>query len=86
MEAKQNLGVELYVDLLKRCVSNTIYNDDLDVMRGSFKRDPVTGKLSSTAAALADGKRKYFGGIWPTRAHTMIGIPVWTICAIASKP
>lgn len=75
METERNLEVEVYLDLLKRCVSNTIYDDDLDVMRGSFKRDPVTGKLSSVAAAPADPGRKYFGGIWPTRAHTMIGMP-----------
>jgi hypothetical protein len=75
METERNMQAELYIDLLKRCVSNTIYNDDLDVRRGSFERDAVTGKLSSMVAAPADAEERYFGGIWPTRAHTMIGIP-----------
>jgi hypothetical protein len=67
--------IDLYLDLLKRCVSNIIYNDDLDVMRGSFKRDSVTGKLLSATPVPGDATRKYYGGIWPTRAHTMIGLP-----------
>lgn len=68
-------SVELYLDLLKRCVSNFIYNDDLDAMRGSFELNPVSGKYASSAPAPVDGKVKYFGEIWPSRAHTMIGIP-----------
>lgn len=65
----------LYIDLLKRCVTNSIYDDDLDTMRGSFRKDPNTGKLVGAEPAAADPKRKFLGGIWPTRAHTMIGIP-----------
>jgi hypothetical protein len=69
------MSAELYLDLLKRCVSNTIYSDDLDIMSGSFEEDGATGKLVSTTPATADTRMKYLGGIWPTRAHTMIGIP-----------
>jgi len=65
----------LYIDLLKRCVTNSIYDDDLDTMRGSFRKDPETGKLVSAEPAATDQKRKYHGWIWPTRAHTMIGMP-----------
>ncbi|MEM8603215.1 MAG: TylF/MycF/NovP-related O-methyltransferase [Cyanobacteria bacterium P01_H01_bin.121] len=66
---------ELYLDLLKRCVSNIIYNDDLDMLPGKFKKDPVTGRLNSTEPVAVDQTLQYYGGIWPTRAHTMIGIP-----------
>lgn len=69
------MEARLYLDLLKRCVTNSIYDDDLDTMRGAFRKDSQTGKLVSTEPAAADPRRKYLGGIWPTRAHTMIGIP-----------
>jgi hypothetical protein len=75
MKSEYTMGNELYLDLLKRCVSNSIYDDDMDVMRGKFVRDPVSGKLVGAHPAPSDPTRKYFGGIWPTRAHTMIGIP-----------
>lgn len=65
----------LYLDLLMRCVTNSIYDDDLDTMRGTFRKDPQTGRLIGAEPAAADSKRKFLGGIWPTRAHTMIGIP-----------
>jgi len=68
------MDAELYLDLLKRCVTNSIYDDDQDMMRGSFGHDPTSGKLSSTVAAPVDARRKYYGAIWPTRAHTMIGV------------
>ncbi|MBT6273791.1 MAG: hypothetical protein HOI95_06635 [Chromatiales bacterium] len=69
------MAVDLHIDPLKRCVSNTIYDDDLDLMRGSFQRDANTGLLSSVAGAPADAAMKHVGGIWPSRAHTMIGGP-----------
>lgn len=75
METVQTMATELYLDLLKRCVSNSIYDDDLDVMRGSFARDPTTGKLIAAEPAPSDPDLKFYGGIWPTRAHTMVGIP-----------
>lgn len=65
----------LYLDLLKKCVSNYLYDDDLDLMRGTPASDPQTGKLFSADPAPADPARKYYGEIWPSRAHTMIGIP-----------
>ena len=65
--------MSLYLELLKRCVSNTIYNDDTDMMRGEFvERD---GKVVSSKGSAADLEKKYMGGIWPSKAHTMIGIP-----------
>lgn len=74
MEIAPDREAELYLELLKRCVSNTIYEDDLDLLRGTFHQDPVTGKLSSSAGAPTDLKRKHDGAIWPSRAHTMIGL------------
>jgi len=66
---------ELYVDLLKRCVSNSIYDDDLDLLRATFKQDKDTKRLVAENAIAADPRKKYHGLIWPSRAHTMIGLP-----------
>lgn len=68
-------GVKLYLDLLKRCVGNSIYDDDLDLMHGKFGIDPKTGKYVSVEAAPVAPEDKHVGGIWPSRAHTMIGVP-----------
>lgn len=66
---------EAYIELLKRCVSNSIYDDDLDLLRGAKAIDPASGKYVTTKPAPVDSERKYYGDIWPSRAHTMIGIP-----------
>lgn len=65
----------LYLDLLKKCVSNYLYDDDLDLMQGTPAVDPATGKRFFADPVAADPDRKYYGEIWPSRAHTMIGIP-----------
>lgn len=65
----------LYLDLLKKCVSNSIYDDDLDLMRGKVAVDPATGRHWTVEPAPADPELKYIGDMWPSRAHTMIGIP-----------
>jgi O-methyltransferase len=66
---------KLYLELLKKCVGNFIYDDDLDVMRGTFAVDAATGNFVTDHAAPSTPYRKYYGGVWPSRAHTMIGIP-----------
>lgn len=68
-------AARLYIDLLKRCVSNSIYDDDLDLMRGTGATDPTTGRLVAVESQQADRTRKYYGGVWPSRAHTMVGLP-----------
>ena len=68
-------GAQHYIDLLKRCVNNSIYDDDLDLMQGAQAIDPASGKVVTIEAAAGDVKRKYYGELWPSRAHTMIGIP-----------
>lgn len=70
-----NSGAALYIDLLKRCVSNSIYDNDLDLMSGQLETDPETGKIKCTAGATVDAEIKYLGGIWPSNAHTMVGVP-----------
>jgi hypothetical protein len=75
MDPTQAGGAKLYLDLLKACVSNSIYDDDADLMPGTFEIDPKTGKYRSTSGVPAAPEAKYIGGIWPSRAHTMIGIP-----------
>jgi O-methyltransferase len=68
-------GANLYLELLKKCITNYIYDDDLDLMRGESAVDPATGHIVSVRPAPAVPEAKYYGGIWPSRAHTMIGIP-----------
>jgi hypothetical protein len=51
----------LYIDLLKRCVSNSIYDDDLDLMRAKVSADPATGKLVSVDAQRAEPSQKFYG-------------------------
>jgi len=72
---KPTAGAGLYIELLKRCVGNTIYDDDLDLMRGAKVVDPASGKFVAVDGAARDAEGKYYGNIWPSRAHTMIGIP-----------
>jgi len=68
-------AADLYLELLKNCVGNRIYDDDLDLMQGSFSRDPVSGKIISNTPGPMDEDQKYLGLVWPSRAHTMIGVP-----------
>lgn len=66
---------ELYLDLMKRCLMNYIYDDDVDQMRGEHELNSQSGKLAFVSGVHADPERKYYGGIWPSKAHTMIGMP-----------
>lgn len=69
-------AIKLYINLLKNCVSNFIYDDDLDLMQGTgVALDSETGNYITLEPKPADPTMKYIGGIWPSRAHTMIGIP-----------
>ncbi len=67
-------AVDLYLELLKNSVGNRIHDDDLDLMHGSFVRD-ASGRLVSSQAVPVDAAQKRLGAIWPSRAHTMIGLP-----------
>lgn len=68
-------STNLYIDLLKRCVSNYVYDDDVDLAKGQSAIEPATGRPVPTDAARLDPRLKYYGAMWPSRAHTMIGIP-----------
>ena len=68
-------AADLYIELLKRCVSNAIYDDDLDLLASNFVSDPATGKVAARDARPTDDNLKYLGFVWPSRAHTMIGTP-----------
>ncbi len=68
-------AARLYVELLKKCVSNAIYDDDLDLMRTEATLDAATGEVIARTAQPADATRKFYGYVWPSRAHTMIGVP-----------
>ncbi len=67
-------SARLYIELLKRCVGNAIYDDDLDLLSARKVMDPATGTLSSSEGVTADSNAKREGRIWPSRAHTMIGM------------
>jgi O-methyltransferase len=64
----------LYLDLLKKCLSDSIYDDGLDLLQGKFVMDQQTGKVHSRDAPRAAPERKRLGLVWPSRAHTMIGM------------
>ncbi len=67
-------AINLYLDLLKKSVGNFIYDDDLDLVKGKYSLNEETGKYYSSDAPLSDYASKYQGHIWPSRAHTMIGM------------
>lgn len=70
-----NNSAMLYLELLKRCLTNFIYDDALDLLRGEFAVDPATGRYVNIRPSPVTPEGKYYGDIWPSRAHTMIGIP-----------
>lgn len=65
---------DLYLELMKRCLTNYIYDDDLDLMIGSGLIDSATGRVKSISAPEADATKKFHGQIWPSKAHTMMGL------------
>lgn len=68
-------ATDLYIELLKNVVANRIHDDDLDMMRGTLQRDPASGKILTKEAGPMDENMKFLGLVWPSRAHTMIGVP-----------
>lgn len=65
----------LYLELMKACLTNSIYDDDLDLRSGVTTLDPASGKYVSVAGAAVSQQDKHLGHLWPSRAHTMVGIP-----------
>lgn len=65
----------LYLNLMKRCLSNLIYGNDKDLMRGKHEIDKCTGKYKCVEEVEVELTKKVVGGTWPSVAHTMIGIP-----------
>jgi len=66
---------QLYLALLKKCLGNFIYDDDLDLAAKDVRMDAATGKYVPVTPQPANPRMKYLGGVWPSRAHTMIGLP-----------
>ena len=58
--------VTLYVDLLKRCVTNLVYQDPAVAYLGEEAADGVLDPFSM--------ERRIAGKDWPSQAHTMIGL------------
>lgn len=68
---------ERYLELMKRCLMNLIYDDDTDLLRCEQMIDSNNGKIIPKPGhqTLANPESKFIGNIWPSRAHTMIGMP-----------
>lgn len=47
-------STNLYIDLLKRCVSNYIYDDDVDLAKGQSAIEPATGRPVPADASSRD--------------------------------
>ena len=58
-------AVSLYLELLKRCVCNLIYQDPAVPYLGEESDDPLFAEFSL--------ERRLSGHDWPRQAHTMIG-------------
>ncbi|GAA1970076.1 TylF/MycF/NovP-related O-methyltransferase [Microbacterium deminutum] len=58
-------AVSLYIDLLRRCVSNLIYRDPSVPLIGEESEYPLFAAFSL--------ERRMTGRDWPRYAHTMIG-------------
>jgi hypothetical protein len=65
----------LYLQLMIRCPTNYIYDDDADMLAGRYVEDAESGKYLLEESAAVDPEKKFMGGVWPSRAHTMIGVP-----------
>lgn len=70
-------ATQLYIELLKRCVGNFVYDDDLDLLHGRVRVDPASGECEVLPGQPipAPPREKFLGSVWPSRAHTMIGMP-----------
>ena len=62
LEATINPDMDLYLDLMKRCLMDGIYGDD------DAGPDPTDGRYDSGLRSHGQS-----GGTWPSHAHTMIG-------------
>lgn len=60
-------AIALYLDLMKRCLTNSIYDDDLDLQTASTVLDPASGKYVPVEAAAANPDRKYHGEMFARR-------------------
>ncbi|WP_089157690.1 TylF/MycF family methyltransferase [Micromonospora sp. NBS 11-29] len=70
-EAQSRRGVELYLDLMKKVLLNTIYRDQ-SFDRVRYKVEPrVQG--GGMPRADFDAEARENGVDWPTAAHTMVG-------------
>lgn len=59
-------GASLYLELLKRCVCNLIYQDPAIPYLGEESMDPLVAPFSHRAPTR--------GKDWPRQAHTMTGL------------
>lgn len=70
-----NPGADLYLELLRSCVSNYLYDDDLDLSKGTAAAGASSAPGDLPGSRPTDPRVKYYGAMWPSRAHTMIGLP-----------
>ncbi len=66
---------ELYLDLMKRCLLNLIYLDETNMLNDNgYVLDEATGKYVFVKGVPFTMEQKLTGQMWPSKAHTMIGI------------
>jgi hypothetical protein len=66
--------IALYLDLMKLTLMNLIYDDDKDMLMAAHDWDAETGKLRLADGVDFEPGAKLRGEIWPSKAHTMIGL------------
>ena len=64
----------LYLDLMKLTLMNLVYDDDKDMLMAAHDWDGETGKLHLVDGVDFEPGAKLRGEIWPSKAHTMIGM------------
>lgn len=72
-QAKYSESRKLYLNLMKICLTNSIYDNDKDLTRGRLELNEGTGKYKCVEGFEFEPIQKVEGRIWPSVAHTMIG-------------
>jgi hypothetical protein len=65
--------IGMYLNLMEMSLTNSIYNNDLNLDSGKFELDKNTGKYKCLEGVEFNSIQKEVGAIWPSSAHTMIG-------------
>jgi hypothetical protein len=65
----------LYLDLMKRCLINSIYEHDENMLQGAtYTHEAGTGRIKFQSGERIAPELRLQGKAWPSIAHTMIGL------------